>query len=190
MLQSSSSSDAAPIKLHVGCLELFIAFCSIAMAGFGGVLPWARRMLVEQKRWLTDEEFTNIVSLCQFLPGPNITNVSICVGARFAGLRGALSALAGIIVVPVIIVILLAMLYDAYGHIKPVQDAFRGVSSAAAGLIVAMALKMAYPMRRNPRALIFMVFSIAAVIVLKMPLVWILLTLVPPSIAVAWMLRR
>jgi chromate transporter len=160
------------------------------MSGFGGVLPWARRMLVEQRRWLNDEEFTNIVALCQFLPGPNIINVSICVGARFGRLRGALSAFAGIIVMPVIIVILLAMLYEAYGHIKPVQGAFRGISSAAAGLIAAMAIKMAYPMRRNPRALVFTALSIAGVLVLKMPLIWLLLTLVPPSIAIAWMLRR
>ncbi|PVE24890.1 chromate transporter [Microvirga sp. KLBC 81] len=184
------SSEAAPLKLHVECLELFMAFCSVGLSGFGGVLPWARRMLVEQRRWLTDEEFTNIVSLCQFLPGPNITNVSICVGARFAGFRGSLSALSGILAVPVIIVILLAMLYDAYGHIKPVQDAFRGISSAAAGLIVGMAIKMAYPMRRSFRAITFMALTIGAVLVLKLPLIWILLVLVPPSIVVAWMMRR
>ncbi|KLK90636.1 hypothetical protein AA309_24675 [Microvirga vignae] len=184
------TSETAPLKPHVGCRELFMAFCSVGLSGFGGVLPWARRMLVEQRRWLTDEEFTNIVSLCQFLPGPNITNVSICVGARFGGFRGAIAAVSGILFVPVIIVILLAMLYDAYGHIKPVQDAFRGISSAAAGLIVAMALKMAYPLHRSVRAMVFMALAIAAVLILKLPLIWILLTLVPLSIAVAWMMRR
>jgi chromate transporter len=184
------SPETAPSRPEVGCLDLFTSFCSVGLSGFGGVLPWARRMLVEQRRWLTDEEFVNIVSLCQFLPGPNIVNVSICVGARFAGLRGALSALAGLMIMPVIIVLLLATLYDAYGHIHPVQAAFRGVASAAAGLIVAMALKLAYPLRRSPRALAFMALTLGAVLVLKLPLVWTLLSLVPLSIAAAWVFRR
>lgn len=182
--------EIVPPKRQIGPLELFTAFCSVGLSGFGGVLPWARRMMVDQRRWLTEEEFTNILSLCQFLPGANIVNVSICVGARFAGLRGAISAFCGLLIMPVVIVLLLAMLYGAYGHIEPVQAAFRGVSSAAAGLIVAMAIKMAYPLRRNPRAIAFMALVVGSVLILKLPLVWTLLMLVPPSIAAAWIMRR
>jgi chromate transporter len=147
-------------------------------------------MIVEQRRWMTEEEFINMLSLCQFLPGGNILNLSICVGARFDGLRGAIAAFLGLLAMPVIIVLLLAIVYGTYGHIGSVQAAFRGVSSAAAGLIVASAIKMAYPLRRDPRAIAFLMLVMAAVLILKLPLVWMLVMLVPPSIAAAWIMRR
>ncbi len=175
---------------NVTARDLFKSFAGVGLSAFGGALPFARHMLVERRRWLTEEEFTNILSLCQFLPGGNILNVSICVGSRFAGLPGAVAAFTGLLVMPVILVLLLAMLYSGYGHLEPVQAAFRGVSAAAAGLIVAMAVKMAYPLRRNPRAIVFAVLVVGAVLVWRLPLLWTLLALVPPSIAAAWLMRR
>jgi chromate transporter len=84
---------------------LFTGFLGIGVSGFGGVMPWARRLLVEQRRWLTADEFTDMLSLCQFLPGPNIVNVAVAVGARFCGARGVLAGLAGLMIVPFAIVI-------------------------------------------------------------------------------------
>jgi chromate transporter len=179
-----------PAQPNVTALKLFTSFSWVGLSAFGGALPWARQMLVEKRQWLTEEEFTNILSLCQFLPGGNILNVAICVGSRFAGLPGAIAAFMGLLGMPVVLVLLLAMLYSSYSHLEPVEAAFRGISAAAAGLIVAMAIRMAYPLRRNLRAIFFAVSVIAAVLVWRVPLVWILLGLVPPSIAAAWLLRR
>ena len=106
-------------------------------------MPFARRMLVEERRWLSAEEFTDVLSLCQLLPGPNIVNVAVCVGARYHGVRGALAAFAGLMTAPFFIIIALGALYTEYGHLPAVAALFRGISAAAAGLVVAMGLKMA-----------------------------------------------
>src|SRR5438477_4354021 len=113
--------DAPAIRRPSGPGELFLAFLLIAMAGFGGVLPWARRMLVEKKGWLSDEEFTETLSLCQSLPGPNIVNVSIVVGSRFFGAKGAVAALTGLVAAPVAIVIVLGALYGRFGELSQLR---------------------------------------------------------------------
>ncbi len=171
-------------------LELFIAFATVGMCGFGGVMPWARRVVVEQRRWLSEEEFVNMLSLCQFLPGGNIMNLSVCIGSRFAGLRGALAAFTGLMMMPVLIVLVLAQMYGRYGDAEVVQAAFRGVASSAAGLIVAMGLRFAWPARNNPRAIAFVMIVLVAVLVVKVPLLWILLGLVPLSIFAAAAFER
>jgi chromate transporter len=165
---------------------LFLAFLKMGLSGFGGVLPWARRVLVEERGWLTEQEFAETLSLCQFLPGPNIVNVSIHVGARFRGALGSLAAVSGLMLAPCAIVIGLGVLYSRYGQIGPVQDAIGGVAAAAAGLVVAMGIKMAKPIVRRPAAVAFCVASFVAVGMLQWPLILVLLALAPLGVAAAF----
>jgi chromate transporter len=181
--------DASPGP-QVTLVDLFLNFGRVGIIGFGGVLPWARRMLVEERRWLTEEEFLNLLSLCQFLPGGNVMNLSVCVGARFGGAPGAVVAITGLMAMPIVIVLCLATLYAEFSTVPAVQAVFRGVSSAAAGLIVATGIKMLLPLRRNPRALVFVILTAFAMVVLKVPLVWIVVALLPLSYGAAVVLRR
>lgn len=171
-------------------LELFIGFGTIGLYGFGGVLPWARWMMVDKRRWITSAEFVDLLSLCQFLPGANIVNVSTCVGVRFHGFKGAAVCFVGLMAAPVVIVLLLVMLYDAYGHLPAIESAFRGVSSAAAGLIVGMAIKIGIPYHTNIRVMGFAALAFIAVVFFKVPLIWVLAIVLPASIFVAWVTPR
>jgi chromate transporter len=165
---------------------LFLGFLRVAASGFGGVLPWARLMLVEERGWLDDREFTDVLGLSQFLPGPNIVNVSIVVGARFHGVRGALVAFAGLMAVPVALVLVVAVLYARHGGLVPVQGALAGVSAAAAGLVVAMGIRMAAPYRWHPGPALFALLAFVAVAIVRWPLPCVLLVLAPLGIAAAW----
>lgn len=163
-------------------LDLFIAFQVCALHAFGGVLPFARRELVEKRHWLTAEEFTETLGLCQFLPGPNISNLSIAVGKRFHGTRGAVAAFVGLYGLSMIIVLGLALIYQRYGQLPSAQGALNGIAAVAAGLILAMAIKMAIPQLQQRRWLppLFMAITFLAVGLLRLPL---LLTL--PALAFA-----
>jgi chromate transporter len=189
MIHPPSNSPARPLP---GLVEIFLAFSGIAVIGFGGVLPWARRMLVEQRRWLTPQEFTDVLSLGQFLPGGNvIINVSVVVGQRLRGPLGSLAAVGGLLALPVAIVIGLGSLYLQYGDNPVVEGALDGMTAAAAGLILSMAVKMATPLfRRDARVpLALSVVTVLAVGVAGLPLLYVLLLLAPISIAIAWHAR-
>lgn len=169
-------------------LDLFLAFAGIAALGFGGVLPWARRMLVEQRRWLTPDEFVEVLSLGQFLPGGNILNVAVVVGQRFHGPLGSIAGVTGLMVAPMAIVITAGSLFLRYGQIPRVHDALDGVTAAAVGLILGMLWKMASPFF-NRRALVPLGFAVAAFLavgVAQVTLPLVLLILVPASVAFAW----
>jgi chromate transporter len=167
---------------------LFAAFLTIALSGFGGVLPFARRELVERRGWLTADDFNETLALCQSLPGPNVVNLSIVVGARAAGWRGSLAAVAGLIGAPVVIVIAAAALYGRFGGLAAAQGAISGLAAAAAGLVVATAARMAEPLlrRRLWAAAPFMLAAFAAVGVLRLPLAYVMIALGPLSVALAW----
>ena len=179
-------ADPREITLAV----LFTGFLRVALSGFGGVLAWARRMIVEERRWLSDKDFTDMLGLCQFLPGPNIVNVSIYIGARFRGPLGSIAAFSGLMLAPMAIVLALGMLYERFGDGAIVRGGFRGIAAAAAGLVIAMALKMAAPHRKRPLALAFGLLAFVAVGVLRWPMVEVLLGLAPVSVATAWFRRR
>lgn len=166
--------------------ELFFAFMKLGLQGFGGVLPVARHALVENYRWLTMDEFTDIVSRCQALPGPNIVNVSICIGGRHFGAKGAIAASAGILLAPFVLLLLLAVLYSGYSHVPAVANALRGVSAVAAGLILGTALRMAASPRLRTWRALFGVAAFAAVSWLRLPLALVLAVVLPLSIAAAW----
>jgi chromate transporter len=171
--------------------ELFLTFLSIALSGFGGTLPFARRVLVERRGWLTPEDFTETLSLCQSLPGPNVVNLSIVVGSRACGWRGSLAAFAGLVGAPVIIVCTLGALYTQFGALPETRKAVVGLGAAAAGLVVATAARLAEPVLRRWfwGAGPFILATFIAVGPLKLPLPYVLLGLAPISVALVWWRR-
>src|SRR3954466_16288400 len=116
---------------------LFLGFFVVGLCGFGGVLPWARRMVVEQRRWMAAAEFTFMLGLCQFLPGGNIMNVTIALGARFHGIVGAATGFVGLMAAPVACVIALGAIYDRYAQVPTVRHAFAGLAAAASAMVLA-----------------------------------------------------
>lgn len=171
-----------------GLAELFGAFAISSISGFGGALPWARRMIVEQKRWMTAEEFNEAFALSQFLPGPNLVNFSVVFGSRFAGAPGAAVALAGLLGPPLAIVTVLAMLYAEFGDLEVLGRVLTGIAAAAAGLLIAMVGKMAMPLfaRRWGWQPAIAVLAFAGVAIMRWPLPWVFAALAPVAIALAW----
>ena len=173
-----------------GVAELFLGFMQVGLSGFGGVLAWAHRMIVHDRRWMSEQEFVETLGLCQVLPGPNIGNLSIYIGARFQGWRGAIAAFSGLMLAPFVIVIAAASLLGAFGDVAAVKGALAGISAASAGLLVAMVIRMARQQRKNPVALGFALLTFIAIALLRAPLPLVLLILAPPSVAAAWWRRR
>ncbi len=130
--------------------HLFVAFSRLSMLGFGGVLPLAHRELVDRLGWLDDREFAELLSVAQVLPGPNVVNLSLMIGDRQFGLRGAAAALAGMLLLPSVLVVVLAASYRELANLPVVNGALRGMGAVAAGMVLAMALKMLVPMRQSP----------------------------------------
>jgi chromate transporter len=150
--------------------DLFAGFFFVGVFGFGGVLPWARRMIVEQRKWLTPAEFTEVLGLCQFLPGGNIMNVTIALGSRFRGVPGAVASIVGLMAAPVAIVIMLGAIYDQYSSLPAVKHAFVALTAAASGYLLATALKIVAPLWGRPAAIGVAVVTFVAVAVLRLPL--------------------
>jgi chromate transporter len=169
---------------------LFLGFLGLGLTGFGGVLPLARAMIVERRKWLTAEEFTELLGLCQFLPGGNIINMSVAIGLKFHGFAGALASLVGLIAFPSAIVIGLGAVYDAFRDDPHVQHMFAGLAAAAAGLLVSMAVKMALPLRRRPEAIAVALACFVAIAWLRLPLLATMLTLAPVSIVATHLAGR
>jgi len=181
-------SDAAAAQrpaTHITLPALFVAFLKVSLAGFGGPIVWVRRIVVERLGWLDEQEFTDIVGLCQFLPGPNVVCITICVGAKFRGPAGALSALAGFILIPWTLGFAVGALYLEYAHLPALQGILRGVSAAAAGLLIATGLRLLLPHRRRPAALLFAALAFAGLAVAKLPLLLVVAVLVPLSVLAA-----
>jgi chromate transporter len=187
-LASSTPAAATPPSL----LELLAAFANVAVMSFGGALPWARRMIVEQKTWMTAEEFNDAFALSQFLPGPNVINFAVVFGARFRGALGAAVALLGLLGPPVALVIVIAALYARYGQIEALARMLAGVTAAAAGLFLGMTVRMAEPIVRSKsvRAMAFGLIAFLTIGVLRWPLPQVLIVLIPVSVAVAFVWGR
>ena len=170
--------------------ELFTAFTWLALQGFGGVLAVAQRELVERLRWLNKEQFVELLSLSQVLPGPNIINLALMFGDRHFGWRGALVATGGLLAAPLVIVLVLAALYAQFSSVPQVAGALRGMGAVAAGLVLSTALKLAPTLRRNAMGLwpsvAMMVVSAAAIGWLRWPLAWVVLGLGAAGYAWAW----
>ena len=186
-----SDSALPPAAIRPSLLELFLAFAMMSVSGFGGVLPWARRALVEQKRWMTTEEFNETFALSQFLPGPNVINFSVVFGSRFGGVAGAVVALAGLLGPPLVIVTVLAILYERFGGVETLSRILAGVTAAAVGLLIAVVAKMAAPLflKRWNSAPVFALLAFAGVALIHWPLPYVFLGLAPFSVAFAWFKR-
>ena len=164
---------------------LFLAFLEVSMLGFGGPIVWARRIIVQRRGWLTDPEFADILSLCQFLPGPNVVSMTVCIGAKFRGPAGALASLLGFIVIPWTMGFALGVLLLSYAHTGRLQGILHGIAAAAAGLIIATGLRLLLPHWRRPVALAFAALAFAGLAIAKLPLLIVVLGLAPLSIAAA-----
>jgi chromate transporter len=189
---SAETPSAAPlVPPRPSLAELFVAFATISMYGFGGVLAWSRRMMVEERRWLTSEQFNEAYALCAFLPGPNIVNFSVIFGSRVRGALGGLTALVGLLGPPMLFIIAIGALYAHFGDLPALRRMLIGVAAAAAGLITATVAKMARPLFRN-RAVVqplIAIVTFAAIGVLHWPLPAVLAVLLPASIALQWTRR-
>jgi chromate transporter len=171
--------------------ELFLGFSAVAALAFGGVLPWARFVLVERRRWLTPDEFIDMLALCQLLPGPNIINMSVAIGARFQGAVGAIASVLGLLVLPVTVVLLLLSLNARFAAVPAVQGALAGMAAAAAGLVVAMAVKLAEPIlrRRFWAAAPIVVLTFIGIGLLRWPLWPVIIVMAPLAATLAWRVR-
>ena len=178
----SIPSDKLEIRPPTTLGALFLAFLKISMYGFGGPIVWARRILIEERHWLSDSEFADILSFCQFLPGPNVVSITVCIGAKFRGPAGAMAALAGFIILPWTVGFSLGLMFLSYAQAPLLQGVLRGVAAAAAGLIIATGIRLLLPHRHRPIALVFAALAFVGLGVAKLPLLIVVVGLVPFSI--------
>jgi chromate transporter len=170
--------------------DLFFTFNRLALQGFGGVLAVAQRELVERKGWLSREEFVEMLALSQVLPGPNVVNLGLMLGDRFFGLKGAFAAVAGMLAVPLVIVLLLTAAYAEFSRLAAVSGALRGMGAVAAGLILATAVRLMTTLGSNrlgpPLAAAFAILTFVAVVWLRWPLIWVVAGLGSTAVAIAY----
>jgi chromate transporter len=180
------ASRPAPASVR----ELFFAFNRLALQGFGGVLPVAQRELVERHRWLTRDEFLEMLAISQVLPGPNVVNLALMFGDRTFGWRGALAALGGMLLVPLVVVIALAALYVRFDSYPVVTGALRGMGAVAAGLVMSTGFKLLGTITRNvmgvPICLGLGMLTLLATSWLRLPLAGVVVGLGAIGFAVAW----
>jgi chromate transporter len=167
--------------------ELFLGFLSIGARSFGGVMPWAHRVMVEERRWMTEADFTETIGLCQFLPGPNIGNASIVVGKRWFGVRGSLVAFLGLFALPFVWVLALFALYaDFAASNATLRAVVTGVGAAGAGLFIGTAIKLGRVLARKPAALALIAACFLAAGILRVSLFLVL----PLAIGIAYLCAR
>jgi chromate transporter len=173
-------------------IELFVAFAKMSLAGFGGVLVFARRAIVDQHRWMTADEFNETFALCHFLPGPNIVNLSVVFGSRFRGIAGGFAAFAGLVGPPMVVVTVLAALYAYFGEVEALRRILSGVSCAAVGLLIAVVFRMMMPLirKRDLVRLLVLAAVFIAIGVLRLPLPAVLLVAIPLSVALTLAMAR
>jgi chromate transporter len=183
--QAQPAAPAARVTLPA----LFVACLKISLYGIGGGggLVWARRIAVEQQRWISDHDFADILGLCQFMPGPNIVGISTCIGTKLRGWTGAIAAVAGFLLIPWVIGFSLGVLFLQYAHRPVLHNILGGVSATAAGLLIVTGLKLLAPHRRRPAALVFAALAFGLITFGKLPLLVVLFGLTPLGIAVAWL---
>ena len=181
---------AAPAPGPRDPADLFWTFTWLALQGFGGVVAVVQRELVERKGWLTNEQFTEDWAVAQILPGPNVVNLSVMIGDRHFGLRGALAALAGMLALPLLVVLALAVGYAQFAGHPAVAGALRGRGAVAAGLVAGTGLKLAAALRRHPLGLapcaLLAALTFIAMGLLRLPLFGVLPVLGGAAYAVTW----
>jgi len=180
--------DAEPRRGSPASLpELFLAMLKVSLYGVGGgtSLVWARRIAVEQRHWLSEEDFADIVSLCQFMPGPNIVGIATCIGTRLHGAIGAVVAVAGFLLIPGVIGFAIGLLWLEYADHPVIHRTLSGIASVGAGLLIATGIKILMPHRARRTALGFAAAAFGLIVIAKLPLLIVLLAVTPLSIAAA-----
>lgn len=173
-------TDVIPLtaKLHPNNTELFIGFMKLGLMGFGGVLPLAQRMIVDEQKWLSLEQFTNLLGICQILPGGNIVNMAAAIGDQFQGVKGAFSAVLGLMFAPTLIVLLIYELYIQFQSIPTIKHLIEGLAAAAAGLLFAMGIKMLKPILKSYMTILTIALTFVFMLLFKIPLALTLLLLI------------
>jgi chromate transporter len=189
---AAPAAPPPPTSPAPGLIALFVAFAKMSLSGFGGVLAFARRGIVDQHRWMTAEEFNETFALCHFLPGPNIVNLSVVFGSRFRGIPGGIAAFAGLIGPPMVLVTVLAALYAHFGEFDALRRILAGVSCAAVGLLISLVIRMMLPLirKRDSIGLVVLAAVFVAIGLLRLPLPAVLLVAIPISIAISFAIRR
>jgi chromate transporter len=188
--EASAGEPADRVSTGTSILHIFLTFTQITLSGFGGTGFWTRLMVIERRRWLTHREYVECMSVAQLLPGPNVFNLSVIVGHRLGGLRGAVAAITALILWPFLIMLAVGALYERYGELSLVQHALKGVSAVAIGLVLANAIKLASVLSAHWRPWLFLALVFVGVGVLRLPLLAVLAVLAPFAIAFAWREKR
>lgn len=165
---------------------LFLAFLKVSLCSFGGGLAWARRVVVEQRHWMDDQEFAETLTLCQLMPGPNIVGIAVCAGAKLRGAAGALAAVAGFVMLPWTLGLSLGAVILKHAQLAVVQNILGGLSAAAAGLLIGTGLRLLIPHRIRPAAMLFAALAFAGMAFTRLPLPLVLAGLAPLSVAAAF----
>src|SRR5258708_11289401 len=188
---AASPAPDLPTSTPPGLIALFVAFAKISLAGFGGVLVWAGRHIVDQPRWMTADEFNETYALCHLLPGANVVNLSVVFGSRFRGIPGGIAAFAGLLGPPMLIVTILAALYAHFGEIDALRRILAGVSCAAVGLLISAVFRMMMPLvkSRDLIGLVVMAAVFTAIGLFRLPLQAVLLRAISLRIALTLSLR-
>ena len=187
------NTDAIPMQQNLvvpNCKTLFLGFMKLGLMGFGGVLPLARHMIVEEQKWLSSDKFTDLLGVCQILPGGNIVNMAVAIGYDFAGAKGAFSAVFGLMLAPTVIVISLYQIYVNFQEIQLVQHMIHGLAAAAAGLLFATGFKMLKPLMKKKLTYFTILLTIIFMLLIKLPLALTLLILVTINMSVLTFKRR
>nr|WKY18132.1 chromate transporter 653 [Acinetobacter haemolyticus] len=150
----------------------------LGLMGFGGVLPLAQRVIVEEQKWIDLNKFTDLLGICQILPGGNIINMAVAIGMEFQGVKGAISALLGLISAPTVIVLLIYQTYVHFQHLSSVKHLIQGLAAAAAGLLFATGLRMLQPILKSYLTLITIALTAVFMLWIKLPLILTLILLV------------
>ena len=169
--------------------ELFRGFAMIGILGFGGVAVMARHVIVEKYQWLSEKEYATVLGIGQVLPGANVVNASVIIGDRFQGTKGSLVSVLGMIF-PILILIVLAMLYNRFSGLPAVSIALTGAGAAAAGMVIATGLKMALKLKPGLAGWLIIGLAIASILVLRWPLVYVVLGLIPVALVLTLLLKR
>lgn len=174
----------------VSLTALFRGFATIGVLGFGGVAVMARHVIVEKEQWLTEKEYATVLGMGQVLPGANVVNASVVIGDRFQGVKGALVSVFGIMILPILILIVLAALYNQFSALPAVSIALNGAGAAAAGMVIATGLKMALKLKPGIAGWLIIGLAIVAILIVRWPLVYVVLALIPTALVLTVLLRK
>ncbi len=176
--------------MEISRTELFLGFAKIGLLGFGGVAPWARHVIVAERRWFSERDYASVLGIGQVLPGANTVNSAIIIGDRFQGSAGAAIAVLALLCIPITVLIGIAVIYDRISSMPSVGAAITAGAAAAAGLVIGTALKMAWKIKPNARAVVVGLAAFVSVGLLKVPMALAIAILGPISIAAVWWERR